>query len=126
MLFGRDLTELASGSRALLLEILRRAVHDWVLYRTSRRLSDRMLANEAYMWLFVEQPGHPTWNVRLRCNTKFTSFVGICEMLDLEGDTVRRYVRTLTTVDLKMGRPAIYTRKQPLPTKSKYRFNVHE
>jgi len=86
----------ADGARQLLLEILRRAAYDWVLYRTSRVAEKKQLAEEAFIWMFKEQPGHSHWSQRIDEDKEFTSFLSICEVLDMDPETVRNYIRTLT------------------------------
>jgi len=103
----------AESSRALLLEIIRRASHDWVLYRTSSRLEQLELANDAYTWLFEEKPGHPWWVMREQEGRGFTSFLNVCELLDVDPDYVRERVCELTPRAIKMaGRPAERRKKQ--------------
>lgn len=96
----------ASGSRSLLLEIVRRAAFDWVLYRASSRIDQRMLAEDAYTWLFLEEPGHPNWKLRAAEDKQLTSFLSICEQLDVDVERMRRYIRTLTPNRvMSSGRP---------------------
>jgi hypothetical protein len=97
----------------LLIEIMRRAAHDWVLYRTSTRLPQRQIAEEAYNWLFVEGPGTPEWAERAKNKRELTSFLGICDVLSLDPDTVRSYIRGLTVQEiLSAGRPPTYRRQK--------------
>lgn len=97
----------SSSCRALLLEIIRRASYDWVLYRTSSKLDKRMLADNAYHWLFVEEEGTPTWRQREQNDKELTSFVAICEALEIDVQQVRRRMRALTERDIMgAGRPA--------------------
>ena len=99
--------------RALLLEIIRRAAHDWVLYRTSQRLHLRQVAEEAYTWLFEEDEGHPRWRDRQKDGYTITAFVTICELLDLDPDYVRRRVKEMTPKSIMTaGRPAEKRRRQ--------------
>ncbi len=100
-----------SGCKALLLEIIRRAAYDWVLYRESIRLHLKKLAEEAYTWLFEERVGHPYWIERVAQRKDITSFLAICELLDLDPTMVRRHIRLLTTKHvMNVGRPAEYRR----------------
>ena len=100
-----------NGCKALLLEIVRRAAYDWVLYRTSGRIQHKKLAEDAYYWLFVEEMGHPRWTERQHSQKAITSFVSICEVLDLDPDAVRQQVRKLTVKNvMSVGRPAEYRR----------------
>ena len=96
----------ASRCRALLLEVIRRAAHDWVLYRNTRR-PERAFARSAYVWLFEEEPGHPDWETRKREGEPLMAFLTICECLDLDPDVVRRRVKQMTIRDIMAaGRPA--------------------
>jgi len=105
------------GCKTLLLEVIRRAAYDWVLYRTSRRMLHKRLAEDAYTWLFDEKPGHPNWVERDRVGKHITSFVSICSELDLDVDTVRKYVRKLTVKNvMSVGRPAEYRRRDACPS----------
>lgn len=99
------------GSKSLLLEIIRRAAYDWVLYRSSRRLLHKKLAEESFIWLFKEEPGHPDWDERATNGKQMTSFVGICSALDLDVDTLRGHIRRMTAKNVtSVGRPAEYRR----------------
>lgn len=96
-----------SACRALLLEIIRRAAYDWVLYRTSSKLGNRQLAESAYHWLFVEDRWSSSWSIRERNEKGITGFLAICDILELDPEQVRRRVRKLTPVDImSAGRPA--------------------
>jgi hypothetical protein len=103
----------ASHCQALLMEIIRRASHDYVLYRQHRKLELKALAEQAYTWLFEEEPGHPAWKSRERSvfkiddeetgqtrvevgSRRLTSFLSICEACSLDPDAVREHVRGLT------------------------------
>lgn len=96
----------AEGARALLLEIVRRAAYDWVLYRSSSRLDQKILAEDAYTWLFEENEEHPHWKVRKEDEKLITGFVSICEAMDLGVEKVRSYIRQLTPNRvMSSGRP---------------------
>lgn len=97
------------GCRNLLFEVIRRAAFDWVLYRSSTRLLQRQLAQQAYEWLFVEEPGHPSWSLRIREDKVNMSFLAVCEQLDLDPETSRDHIRELTPKHVtSVGRPASY------------------
>lgn len=99
------------GCKSLLLEVLRRAAYDWVLYRTSQRLTNRALAESAYRWLFLETSGTRDGHERARARKTITAFPAICELLDLDMEAVRRRIRTLTPQNvMSVGRPAEYRR----------------
>ncbi|MDA4133072.1 MAG: hypothetical protein OK454_08110 [Thaumarchaeota archaeon] len=101
-----------NGSKTLLLEIVRRAAYDWILYRDSTRIIQRGLAAQAYEWLFVEGPGHPSWAERMREDKQCMSLIAVCESLDLDPETVRKHVRRLTPKHvMSVGRPAEYRRR---------------
>jgi hypothetical protein len=109
-------TQEINGCKVLLLEVVRRAAYDWVLYRTSRRMLHKKLAEDAYSWLFMEEPGHPNWVERQSVGKHITSFLAICSELDLDADTVRNYVRKLTIKNvMSVGRPAEYRRRSSCP-----------
>lgn len=102
-----------NGCKALLLEVVRRAAYDWVLYRTSRRLQYKKLAEDAFLWLFSESPGDVRWTERAMSQKSITSFVAICEALDLDPDAVRVQIRKLTIKNvMSVGRPAEYRRTE--------------
>jgi hypothetical protein len=99
------------GSKSLLLEIIRRAAYDWVLYRASRRMLHKKLAEESFTWLFKEEPGHKDWDERAQSGKQMTSFIGICAALDLDVDTLRGHIRKMTAKNVtSVGRPAEYRR----------------
>lgn len=101
----------ASRCQALLMEIIRRAAHDYVLYRQHHRLELKALAEQAYIWLFEEEPGHPAWKSRERAlfqvteggqalvevgSRRLTSFLSICETCGLDPEAVRQRAREMT------------------------------
>jgi hypothetical protein len=101
-----------NGCKQLLLELIRRAAYDWILYRSSTRLLQRQLAEQAHEWLFLEMPGHPSWYVRERDGRTHTSFFAVCESLDLDPETARSHIRRLTPKHvMSVGRPAEYRRR---------------
>ncbi len=93
--------------RALLLEILKRAIHDWILYRNHSKLEMRQRAETAHTWLFKEKPGHPWWAQRKREGHTIVAFLVICETCDLDPEYVRRRARQTTVKQIMTaGRPA--------------------
>jgi hypothetical protein len=115
-----------SKCKALLLEVLRRAAHDWILYRQHHKMGFRELAEDAYVWLFEEEEGHAYWRLRRTCmltNSEgklvkapkiLTSFLDICEALDLDPETVRKRVRKMDVKTIMAaGRPAECRRHKP-------------
>ena len=96
----------AGNCRALLLEVIRRASFDWVLYRNSSKLQAKLLAENAYNWLFVEDESSPSHTLRVKNGKGMMSFLAICETMDIEPSKVRARVRILTERDIMgAGRP---------------------
>jgi hypothetical protein len=112
-----DATIAAEQVRTLLTDIIRRAAHDWVLYRTSSRLDQKELAYDAYVWLFEEDEDHPNWALRKREGRELTSFLSICEIIDVDPDFARQQIKKLTARDVKTaGRPPERRHRQSLDT----------
>ena len=106
-----QLAQEISGCKTLLLEIIRRAAYDWVLYRTSHKMVNRVLADSAYTWIFVEDADHPDSMERKLEGKDLTSFESICMHLDLEPRIVRSYIQKLQPKNvMSIGRPAEYRR----------------
>ena len=113
-----------SRCRALLLEIVRRAAHDWVLYRMSNRMLYKQIAEEAYTWLFEEKSGHINWEERAKNDRFITAFLTICELLDLDPETVRERVRKMTIKAIMgAGRPA--EKRYPRETAEEVIYEEH-
>lgn len=104
-----------SRCKRLLLEILRRAAHDWILYRQHHKMGLRELAEDAYIWLFEEGEGHPYWEARKGSSeSSMTSFLAICEILDFDPDDVRSRVKKMDIrTIISSGRPAETRRQRP-------------
>jgi len=115
-----------SRCKALLLEVLRRAAHDWVLYRQQTRMHLRVLADDAYTWLFDEDEEHEYRRQRIQEMVEvsdgvpikgartLTSFLSICDSLDLDPDTVRERVRKMDVQTIiASGRPAETRKLRP-------------
>ncbi len=108
----------SSRCKALLLEVLRRAAHDWVLYRSHSKLQNREIAQDAFEWLFEEDEDHVSWRERATAVftldatevtgvRNITSFLSICEVLELDPETVRTRVRQMDVQTIiSAGRPA--------------------
>jgi hypothetical protein len=108
----------SSRCKALLLEVLRRAAHDWVLYRSHSKLVNREIAQDAYQWLFEEDEDHNCWKERSTAvfdlddgevtgARSITSFLAICETLELDPEVVRTRVRQMDIQTIiSAGRPA--------------------
>lgn len=101
------------GCRVLLYETLKRAIYDWILYRDSKRLAHKVIAQEAHIWLFEERPGGVLHEQRKNCGRVATSFHSICAALDLDPEAVRRRARQITSKQvLNLGRPRIHRRRK--------------
>ncbi len=97
----------SSRCRALLLEIIKRAIHDWVLYKSHSELTKATYAREAYVWLFEEEEDHPDFAERKKHGTTITSFIVICEVTDLRPEELRSHIKRLKVSDVMgTGRPA--------------------
>lgn len=106
----------AEGAKALLLEIVRRAAYDWVLYRDSTRPEQKALAEEAFSWLFLEEEGHPDLDLRKKEHKEFTGFLFICDVLDMDAQRIRSYVHKLTPNRVGFGRQSSRGRTAALPS----------
>ena len=112
----------ASCCRALLLEIIRRAAYDWVLYRLSSDLANKRLAEDAFEWLFVESHESKAARERVTSDKTLTSFLSICEMMDMDPEKVRDRIRMLTVKNvMSVGRPA----EKRHPPAEECGFNEH-
>jgi hypothetical protein len=108
-----------TGCKMLLLEVVRRAAYDWVLYRQSRKMVHLVLAEQAYVWIFQEAPGHKDSTERMAEGKELTSFASICEHLDLQPDVVRAYIKKLEPRNvMSVGRPAEYRNQDSTPTEN--------
>jgi hypothetical protein len=114
----------AKRCQALLLEIIRRATHDWVLYRGHASPDKKELARQAYVWLFEEEPGHKAWKEREKAlfklrgegggpdmvevgTRRITSFLSICEIVGVDPDAVRKRAKEMTPESImRTGRHA--------------------
>jgi len=105
----------AIRAKALLAEIIKRAIADWVLYRSSIRMEHLELAQEAYTWLFKEDENHPDFIARKTseyddpeltgCKT-LTSFLSICSCLGLNPEVVRAKAKKMDRRSIQcVGRP---------------------
>lgn len=126
----------SSRCKALLLEILRRAAHDWVLYRSHHRLTNREIAEDAYEWLFEEDEDHQSWTERAKATfvlddtevsgvRNLTSFLSICEVLELDPTIVRNRVKKMDVQTIiSAGRPAETRRHKDSDTVSIEEYGV--
>ena len=54
------------------------------------------MAEEAYAWLYDEEPGTDMWAERQANEKSLTSFVSICEILSIDPSKMRIHIRKLT------------------------------
>lgn len=102
----------SSRCKALLLEIVKRAIHDWILYRGHSEITKATYAHDAYYWLFVEDEQHPSFKERIKNKSTITSFVVICELTDLQPKSLREHIKTLKVSDIMgTGRPVEHRRR---------------
>jgi hypothetical protein len=103
----------ASRCRAFLLEIVRRAVYDWVLYRQHTQMELKEIAADAFTWLFEEDEEHPWWKQRCKEGRQFTALITICDVLDLDPDVVRERAKQMDVrTILAAGRPPEVRRRR--------------
>ena len=102
-----------AGGKNLLIELVKRTAFDWVLYRSSRKMDYRRLAEDAYTWLFLENEEHYHWQVRETEGKTLTSFQSICDVLDMDCERIRTKIRTLTPEKARAsGRPPAHARNE--------------
>jgi hypothetical protein len=77
------------GEKRLLAAILRCGVNDFVKYRRARRLREISIGYEAYLWLMSDSTVH------------FTSFLNICDILEVDPFQIRRQALILKPEDIK-------------------------
>ncbi|WP_394831822.1 hypothetical protein LVJ94_35430 [Pendulispora rubella] len=102
-----------AGCRTLLLEVVRRAAYDWVLYRDSSHPAKKALAEDAYEWLFEIDEDSPGSGGDEEDAEGITSFLSICDTLDIAPEVLRARIRVLTRRNVvSIGRPAEYRRRR--------------
>lgn len=90
----------SEGCRYLLVEILRRAIYDWVLYRDSHNDLKLQWGLDAHEWIFEETPYSHHGKMRSREGKHLTSFLSICQLLDLDPTKVRNHIKRLVPFDI--------------------------
>jgi len=91
--------------RLLWIKVILRAAYDWVLYRNSKSHIAKKIAEDAHRWLFNPPKekisiviGNTT---RLVEHQEFNSLENICDAIDLDVDSVRKFARLLTRDAIK-------------------------
>jgi hypothetical protein len=91
--------------RLLWIKVILRAAYDWVLYRDSKNHITRNKANDAYRWLFNSTTIKKTFKVGKIVRTcviqESNSLENICDAIDLDIDSVRKFAKRLTRADIK-------------------------
>lgn len=91
--------------RLLWIKVILRAAYDWVLYRNSKNHITKNIAESAYRWLF--DPEAIKHRITIGNKTKVilvqapNSLENICDAIDLDVDSVRRFAKRLTRADIK-------------------------
>jgi hypothetical protein len=94
-MFSRWISEKwVSGERLLLAAILHRAVLDAVLDRKSSQTERRRISEEARRWIYSDS------------YSSITSFVNICEVLELDPGWVRNKVEHLDPAEIGKRKPS--------------------
>lgn len=91
--------------RLLWIKVILRAAYDWVLYRDSKNNIYKKIANDAYRWLF-EPAAEKTLirfneNILIVDSSGFNSLEKLCDVLDIDIDTVRSFAGNLTRNEIK-------------------------
>jgi hypothetical protein len=81
--------------KLLLASILRRAVYDIVLYKTSKRLVLQRRYQDAKRWMFENDMTH------MPHEDRFTSFLSICSLLDQDPADIRKKTLNLRREDIR-------------------------
>ena len=91
--------------RLLWIKVILRAAYDWVLYRDSSNNISKKIADDAYRWLF--DPPKEKKTVKLDNKNvviftqEFNALENICDSIDLDIDSVRRFANNLTRDQIK-------------------------
>lgn len=91
--------------RLLWIKVILRASYDWVLYRNSKNHIYKKIADDAFRWLF-DPPKEKRRvvlgnSVRVVLIQEFNALENICDAIDLDIDSVRRFAKQLTRDDIK-------------------------
>jgi len=85
--------------------VILRAAYDWVLYRNSKSHIYKKIAEDACRWLF--DPPKEKKRIKIGGTIKtiltqeFNALENICDAIDLDLDSVRKFARRLTRDDIK-------------------------
>ena len=91
--------------RLLWIKVILRAAYDWVLYRESKNHITKNIANDAHRWLFSSPKIKKNIQVGKVIRTCLVqepnSLEDICDAIDLDIDSVRKFAKRLTRSDIK-------------------------
>jgi hypothetical protein len=97
--------EIYENFRLLWIKVILRAAYDWVLYRDSKNQAYKRIADSADIWLFgdyMEKIRREVDGVvRIVLERPANSLHCLCEELDLDIETVRRFAKRLTKKDIR-------------------------
>lgn len=86
--------------RLLWIKVILRAAYDWVLYRNSKSHIYKNIAEDAYRWIFdppKERKKIVVGKTEVIVHTQeFNSLENICDAINLDVDSVRRFSKRLT------------------------------
>lgn len=86
--------------RLLWIKVILRAAYDWVLYRNSKSHIAKKIADDAHRWLF--DPPYEKRHIQIGKITRiihqqeFNSLENVCDAIDLNIDSVRKFANSLT------------------------------
>lgn len=97
--------EIYENFRLLWIKVILRAAYDWVLYRDSKNQAYKRIADNAEVWLF----GNYLEKIRRKIDGRIVitlerpsnSLDCLCEELDLDIGTVRKFAKRLTKKDIR-------------------------
>lgn len=97
--------EIYENFRLLWIKVILRAAYDWVLYRDSKNQAYKRIADNAEIWLF----GNYLEKIRRKIDGRIVitlerpsnSLDCLCEELDLDIGTVRKFAKRLTKKDIR-------------------------
>lgn len=97
--------EIYENFRLLWIKVILRAAYDWVLYRDSRSQAYKRVADNAYRWLFEDYfekvKTFEEGVLQIKLERPFNSLFSLCEELDLDIETVRKFARKMTRRDIR-------------------------
>ncbi len=91
--------------RLLWIKVILRAAYDWVLYRDSKNNTYKKIAGDAFRWLFEISKETVIVNMNNKFivvdSSGFNTLEKLCDVLDIEIESVRKFANKLTRGDVK-------------------------